>query len=249
MSSPRTAAPGADPEVASVLPERAPAPRTPRLGRRTVLAVPDLVIAGIFLLVWIRPFALGSESVESLAIVMLMEFVVVHATAMTGHVLLSDAPDRSRIRSLGGLTLLYTLFAAGYAWQFRVWWPLLAVWILSLNRLTGVLFVGRPRGGDRLYVQSSWALSIMYFLGGATTVTFLRIPGLGVTEEAREAIDLPGGGLWIDEPQRLLAFGVIYFGLTGLGEILAWPHSSAVRSGIPGKTARSEDSPSGGRDR
>lgn len=50
---------------------------------------------------------------------------------------------------------------------------------------------------------------------------------------ARGTLDLPCGGLWVDEPQRVLAFGFLYFGMTGIGEVLGWARNEKFLKGVP----------------
>lgn len=201
--------------------------------KRAVTAVPDAALATAFLVTWLRPFALGERVVEYFLITMLLEFIIVHSTALMGAVAMSDEPGRAKLKSLVGLAGLYTLFVAGFAVGFGVWWPLLAFWGLTFNRMLGVILGEAPRGRERQYVKAGWALSVVYFLVGATAVTFLPIPELGVTPDVRAQLALPGGGLWIDEPQRVLAFGVFYFGLTAVGEALGWGRSETALRGVP----------------
>ena len=51
------------------------------------------------------------------------------------------------------------------------------------------------------------------YLGGAFLTTLAPVPRLGMTAEVQPRFGLDGGGLWIDEPNRVVAFGVVYFGL------------------------------------
>ncbi len=41
--------------------------------------------------------------------------------------------------------------------------------------------------------------------------TVAPVPKLGVTRAVRDAQELPGEGLWIDEPHRVVAAGCFYF--------------------------------------
>lgn len=63
------------------------------------------------------------------------------------------------------------------------------------------------------------------------------LPELGVTAGVQVELALPGSGLWIDEPQRVLAFGALYFGLTAVGEVLSRGRSGAFLRGVPREPA------------
>src|ERR1041384_5826572 len=102
-------------------------------------AVPDWVIAGTFLVTWVRPSALGEDMVDRLELVMLMEFVVVHSTGFMGAVALSRADRRAKLIGLLALGGFYSIFTGGFSMGFHTIWPFLAFWALTANRMLGVL--------------------------------------------------------------------------------------------------------------
>ena len=198
--------------------------------RGFLASLPDFSLAGAFLYTWIEPRALGDDAVRYFMLTMLLEFIIVHSSAFMGNVLLSREGTRKRLLALLGLGACYTLFVGGFALGFGTWWPVWAFWGLTLNRMLSVLVGDAPEGRERQYVRAGWALSVMFYLFGAFATTLLPVPELGMGSAAP---DLPGGGLWVDEPHRVLAFGVIYFGLTGLGELLGWGRSERFLKGVP----------------
>jgi hypothetical protein len=213
---------------------RTDAPASAGVTARGVLAaLPDFALAGAFLVTWIDPFALGATAVPYYLLTMLLEFVIVHSSAFMGNVLLSSEAPARRLRNVLGLGLFYTLFVGGFALGFGTWWPIWAFWGLTFNRMLSVILGDAPEGRERQYVRAGWALSVMYYLGGAFATTLLPVPEFGVTAAARGALDLPGGGLWVDEPQRVLAFGFLYFGMTGIGEVLGWARNEKFLKGVP----------------
>lgn len=204
---------------------------------RSVLAsIPDFALAGAFLVTWINPYVLGELAVQYFLLTMLLEFIIVHSSGFMGSVAFSGGPMLSRMRHILGLGLFYSLFVGGFALGFSTWWPLYAFWGLTLNRMLGVLIGDAPVGQERKYVRAGWALSVMYYLGGAFATVLLPVPALGLTHEVRTALDLPGEGMWVDEPQRVLAFGVVYFALTGVGELLGWARNETFLKGVPAET-------------
>lgn len=209
-----------------------PASSGPTL-RGALASLPDFALAGAFLLTWIDPFALGVTAVRYVLLTMLLEFIIVHSSGFMGSVAFSRDDPRRRIRSLLGLGVIYSLFVSGFALGFTSWWPLYAFWGLTLNRMLGVLTGDAPAGREQQYIRAGWALSAMYYLGGAFVTLWLPVPALGITREVRAALDLPGGGVWVSEPQRVLAFGVLYFGLTGVGEVLGWARNEWFLKGVP----------------
>src|ERR1051325_8170825 len=108
-------------------------------------AVPDWVIAGTFLVTWVRPSALGEDMVDRLELVMLMEFVVVHSTGFMGAVALSRADRRAKLIGLLALGGFYSIFTGGFSMGFHTILPFLAFWALTANRKLGGLGVGGAR--------------------------------------------------------------------------------------------------------
>lgn len=204
--------------------------------RGVLASIPDFALAGTFLITWLNPYALGEMAVQYYLLTMLLEFIIVHSSGFMGSVAFSRNSAVLRLRNIFGLALFYSLFVGGFALGFTTWWPLYAFWGLTLNRMLGILIGDAPVGRERQYVQAGWALSIIYYLGGAFATVWLPVPALGMTREVRAALDLPGGGLWVDEPQRVLAFGVLYFGLTGVGEVLGWARNENFLKGMPAKS-------------
>lgn len=201
--------------------------------RGLLAALPDFAIAGAFLYTWNDPFALGETAARYFMLTMLLEFIIVHSSGFMGSIVLARQDARRRMWMIIGLSLFYTLFVGGFALGFGTWWPVWAFWGLTLNRLLSILIGDVPEGRERQYVRAGWALSVMYYLGGVFATVFLPVPELGMTSSVRASLDLPGGGLWVDEPYRVMAFGVLYFGLAGLGELLGWGRSRKFLKGVP----------------
>ncbi len=184
-------------------------------------ALPDFALGAVFLITWIRPGAFGGRSIGYLMLVMLLEFINVHSAAFMGNAILAPAARATKVGSIIGLGLFYTLFVGGFSLAFRRWWPLAAFWGLTLNRLTPVLFGRAPQGREKEFVQRGWAVGVMLYLLGAFTTTVLPLPRLGISSAVIQAQELPGSGLWIDQPWRVLAFGFLYFTGWGLSELYA----------------------------
>lgn len=200
----------------------------PRIGH-LISAVFDLSLAAVFLLTWTRPGGEFAQPVDLLLLIMLIEFITVHSTAMLGSVWMSDKSTRNRLRSVGGLTLMYAMFVGAWSAGFSTWAPFIGFWLLTANRLLGMLLDSRPDEATRLDAERSWARSVALYVIGGGFATFLPVPRLGLTPEAMTAIHIPGSGLWVDEPWRVLAFGLFYFGLAG---------ASLVRDVVRGPVAK-----------
>jgi hypothetical protein len=181
-------------------------------------AVPDFAMAIVFLSVWLAPGALAPKLVSWCLLVMLLEFFVVHSAGFTGFVMTSrQAPHRKLLVMLllGGF---YTLMVGAFSMTFQSWWPLASFWGLMINRMLGGL-LARGSDDDRMFVMASWAASVFFYVVLAFVTVIAPIPAFGITPQIVAAQQFTGGGLWIDEPHRVVAFGVFYFLATGLSEL------------------------------
>lgn len=201
---------------------------------RIAAALPDAVACTFFLTVWYSPFAFGPDTVNTALLVMLVEFVLVHAGGFLGFMLLADGIARTtRIKALVGLGLFYLLFIGSFVAMFRQWWPLLAFGWLMLGKFAGVLARRRPGPDDAARMMSGWALSVAFFIGGVFLTLILPVPEWGMRASLRPEFGLEGGGVWVDEPQRVVAFGAIYFALLSLSKLRDWVLPGA---GSPART-------------
>jgi len=194
---------------------------------RLLAALPDFAIAAVALLTWIDPSILGEHWAGYFLTLMLLEFIVVHSAAFLGSVAFSDAPRHKRAVLTLGLAGFYTLFGAAIAFGAKAWWPLLAFWGLILNRLLGILFGTVPSGHEREAMQASWVVGGVSYLGGAFATVLLPLPALGVRPEMLGPIGEDSGGLWVDEPHRVLAFAFLYFAVAGLFALLGGRRSGS----------------------
>ncbi len=195
--------------------------RDPLLARLASTA-PDFCLAAAFLITWLAPYTFGERVVAYLMLVMLLEFIIVHSSGFMGSVMISHPLSRrTKVRSLLGLGAFYLLFAAAFSVGFGAWWPLWTILLLTLNRVLVVLTGDLPDGRERDFIRRGWAVGVLLYVGGVFITLFLPVPRFGITPEVVLAQDLPGGGIWIDEPHRVVAFGVLYFFGTGISELFS----------------------------
>jgi len=187
---------------------------------RFVAALPDFVIAGVALLTWIDPSILGEQWAGYFLTLMLLEFIVVHSAAFLGLAAFSDAPKAMRVRNVLGLSAFYSLFGAAISFGAKAWWPLLAFWGLIVNRLLGILFGTVPTGQERDAAMAGWAVGAVSYLFGAFATVLLPLPELGVRSSMLGPIGEDSGGIWVDEPHRVIAFAFLYFVLAGTYALL-----------------------------
>ena len=182
-----------------------------------IAALPDTVSGGVFLTLWISPFAFGPHGVRNGMLVMLVEFVLVHATIMLPvliALLLAGRDTRlARVVAIVAPIAFYLLFIAALAHAFQAWWPYLAFGWLLFGKF-GLSFAARSSVEEPDVNEFAvWGVSVLAFLGGAFATTLLPLPALGLADLGRTALDLPArtSGIWIDEPYRVMAFGALYF--------------------------------------
>ena len=191
----------------------AAAPKPPLM--RALSATPDAITASVFLVLWVAPFAFGESGVRNGMLLMLVEFVLIHATAMMGATVEARSGRSAKIRVLLGFGLLYAVFIGAFAFAFREWWPVYSFGWLLLAKLVR-LFGTADSDDARWQRHSDWALTCMLYLGGAFATLFLPLPRLGITPEIQPQLGIEGGGEWVQNPHIVIAFGALYFG------VLAW---------------------------
>lgn len=184
-----------------------------------VQAAPDLGLAAVFLITWVRPYAFGQTMVKHLVLVMLLEFLVIHSAGFMGGAALGAASKPKRLLAILGLAAFYSLFTGAFALAFQTSWPFVSFWILTANRMLGVIVSPIEDLRRANVVMGGWALTVVAYLGCCFLTVMAPMPRFGITPEVVAAQHFSGGGLWIDQPHTAIAFGFLYFLLVGLGEI------------------------------
>lgn len=192
-------------------------------------AVADFCFAAVFLITWIAPNTFGEHTLRFLMLVMMMEFVVVHSSAFMGNVMISRANRGAQATALAGFGLFYSLFAGAFALAFKTWWPITMFWGQTLNRMLGVLFGQVPDDDQKAFIQRSWIASVLLYLVSAFVTIVMPMPRLGITSAVIAAQQIHSSGLWVEQPQRVLAFGVMYFLLTGWSDLKGHTWASGIK--------------------
>ena len=192
------------------------------LPARIAQALPDGISAGFFLLLWIAPRLLPEGALRTGMLVMLVEFILLHATVMLGGMLMTPSSERRALwRPLLGFGAFYLLFVAAWSWQFGAWWPFLAFGWLLLSK-AWMLMQPLPPQQRLLRIQSDRALATLFYLGGVFLGVLLPLPRLGLDAAIIQTAQLPGSGLWVDQPQTVVALGLFYFGMLALARLRDW---------------------------
>lgn len=200
--------------------------------------IPAALTSATFLWAWIAPSTLGPQWVKSLILTMLIEFIVMHSSGLYAPIVAIGRTRRgTAFRMLGGLGVVYVLFVAGFAVAFGNLWPVAAFAWLFLSRFAHVWF-HRDSASESASLIRSWVVSVLAYIGGAFITAVVALPALGLTPEFVASMHLRGGGVWIEHPQRALAFGFAYFA------VQAWAQCRIAASGTNDELAGSLAAPS-----
>lgn len=173
----------------------------------------DAGVAFVFFMTWVNPAAGLAAPVMLLLLVMIVEFLLIHGTVFLETTWLSDETVERRLRTMGFIAIFYLAMATGFAAGFSSWFPIIAVAVLVANRVLGVVFEPHPGPTARRASERRWVRDVVLYLTAAFMTVFLPFPRLGLTEDVVASLDLPGSGLWISKPHRVMAVGAFYFGM------------------------------------
>ncbi len=179
--------------------------------RRFLAAAPDAVLAATFVVVWLSPLSLGDRMVAHLMLVMLQEFIAIHSSAFAAAVLFGNKPRGPKVATLAGLGAFYSLFSVGFCLAFHQWWPLWALWAQFFNRMLRSLLTQPPPEEARQSAMAEVGAGTMFYIVFVFATTLLPVPQFGITASVVASLGLPGGGLWVEQPHRVIAFGFLYF--------------------------------------
>lgn len=191
-------------------------------------ATPEILASATYFAAWFAPASLPPGMPKALVLGMLVEFLVVHSGGLlAGWMEHRGKRARKALPSVFVLAAVYLLFAGAFGLAFKSWTP---VWIMGWligSRVVTVLVDRRERRDEIDRQRALWVLGAVLYLLLAFVCTLLPLPRFGIDGAARAALDLPGSGIWIDEPHRPLAMGAFYFGL------LAWAELSGGKPSSP----------------
>jgi hypothetical protein len=174
-------------------------------------ATPDLVLAAMFLSTWINPGVLSGISVESMVLVIVMEFVAIHSAGFMGAILVGDASRSRKIKATLWFGAFYLLFFIAFAVMLRTWWPMLAFLVLMANRLLSILFNHNMSMTQKNMVMAEWAIALTFYILCVAVTIVIPVDSMG----ANMPLSTGGNGQWELHPYKALSAGVFYFALMG----------------------------------
>ena len=184
---------------------------------RLLAFIPDAVTAACFLVLWMAPFAFGESGVRNAMLVMLVEFVLVHAAGALGGIVLQERTTRlRRVLAVAGMGVFYLVFVSAFSYAFKAWWPFLAFGWLLIGKFLLAFDPGRTSAQRRERMMQRWGTTALVYVLGVFATVALPLPRFGITADVVPRLGLGGSGLWVEKPHTVIAFGAIYFG------VLAW---------------------------
>jgi hypothetical protein len=193
-------------------------------------------LAGAFLITWVWPYALGETALHHLTFLMLLEFLVIHATGFFSG--LSGGPDGTETSKQGwrnfrrsnavivlALALCYGVFGMAFSAMYGSLWPLFALFFVILPKLPNIFW--KPLSGDAQFAaMANWGIMAALYLFSCLVTVTVKVPRLGVTPQAIVRQEFSVEGIWPEEPYRVMAMGVLYFGglavVNAVQEIVAY---------------------------
>jgi hypothetical protein len=188
--------------------------------RQAMAAAPDLGLAGWFVLGWAAPQVIGHKAAGLLVGVMVLEFVIIHASIMLVALPMSitrkegDPWWKSERGAMAGLVLMYSVFAAGMSAGFKSAWLFIGFWMLVGNKFIGDWLAPAAEAEERKRRHMArWGVSAGLYLLLAMGSIFIPVPRLGAISGSS------GDGLWERNPEQAVMLGALYFALLGFCEL------------------------------
>lgn len=191
----------------------------PPVVRSGLNASPDLIMGLAFLATWIEPTALGSDMHKYFVTIMLLEFMTIHSAAFMAFAIIAGTSKFKKFLRVIGLGVFYSLFIIAFTADQGEYWPLIAFWLMILNRIFTMLFDDSEPLGRYAVMTASWAWGVFCYIMAIAFTTILPLPAFGWTFEYLATISGNASGLWFDTPQALMAAGFLYFSAVALFEL------------------------------
>lgn len=207
-----------------------------RVLRGVAASVPDFALGAAFLVTWASPFTFGEQSVRYFMYFMLLEFIVIHSSAVLGALTVSQRSRTQKALWFLGLVLFYSTFAGAFSVACGDAWPLLAFWSLTLVKAPGLIFSSYSPESKRSMMRQ-WGTMAIFYVGFAAVTTLLPLPRLGINEDVITRQGFRASGLWIEQPYRVVAFGFLYFSAIGIYQFVTHTRTR------PPKRKRARDGP------
>jgi hypothetical protein len=185
-------------------------------------SIPDFVLAFWFVLGWAAPQVIGIEAARLLVGIMVLEFVIIHATVglvAFPQMIAAEAREGSVWRNntalvFGGMLLVYAMMAAGISAAFKTWWLFLGFAALLGNKfIFDWLSPAQATEERKQQHLARWGTSALFYLLLAFGSIFIPVPRLGAVSGSS------GDGIWEVNPEQAVMMGALYFALLAFFEL------------------------------
>jgi hypothetical protein len=171
----------------------------PRLLRRLLGAIPDLLIAAAYVAMLTDPLRGAGPQGAALWRAAVLEFFAVHASGFLKWTWVGGWSAGRRTTYVVALAAAYTAVMGGFALAVGDWWPIAVFWLLTGNRMLDAAVREAPRGREMEEEGRAWAGGVVLYVLAAC------VAGLG--DMSRNAI---------------FTAGALYFAANGLSELAGW---------------------------
>lgn len=179
-------------------------------------AVPLLIVAVTLMMIWLDPGSIaGGEWLKLGAVMVMIEFLLLHSGAFMSIVPVISKKTWHQVFWFLGFALFYGIFFTAMAFWIGQGY---IAWLLGgvlLSRLLTLVILRDKRGAILMLQRSAVGMTILIL---TVFIALIPFPELGVTEAYRyEAFGSAIDSL-SSHPERFLAWGVVFYLLTGLIE-------------------------------
>ncbi|MBI5848892.1 MAG: hypothetical protein HZB31_13285 [Nitrospirae bacterium] len=179
--------------------------------------MPDLLIAFACLTTWLFPSLYGSRWVHRSGSLMVQEFIVIHSSVFLAWVIAMNIGRGKKVIALICMSSVYSMFSFG----FGSWPALISFWLLWINRSMPTL-AGQALSENAMQAAVlNWVASLVIYLFAVFLTTYAPVPAMGITADVIQGQGFAERGLWVEQPYRVLAAGVIYYAGIGLWQLHA----------------------------
>lgn len=198
-------------------------PHTPGLSRTSGIlqswysnvgaAQADAVTAAMFLTGWFAPLAIDGL-VSNLAVIMIVEFLLIHASGCYSlFILTGERSRRQTVTVLTAMSVFFLLFIVVWCLMFGQWWPLSVFCWLIVGKLQ-LFRTGQGERKDLLFNRMVvWGATGMLYILVIFLGLLLPVPEFGITAEVVPLLDMKADGDWMERPQTVVASGAVYFSM------------------------------------
>lgn len=176
-------------------------------------SIPDTITAAFYFTAWVAPALLGPQWVRNLLAAIVIEFLVMHASALYGFgIARRDDRLARRATILGVLTAAYLVPITAIAIFMQTVAPVLSFIWLFTSRFAFILLNPATAAEETRRVQRLWVVSIVTYLVGVVLANKLPLPALGLTPDFVASLSISGHpDPNAQPPQLTIAFGLLYF--------------------------------------